>query len=100
LDAPAAVAVTSLLHLIRGVGVLLLLRWARWLTLILGGIAVVTGIAAIGFAALATLLDSGQGFVRSWWVFQALNIASNGVGLWYFLRPSVKAQFVKPREKR
>jgi hypothetical protein len=71
-----------------GVGLLLLQRWARALTLSLAGISILWTIINMFRAGP---LPPGQ----EWVVILGLlpTFAWNGVVIWYFLRPNVKAQF-------
>ena len=69
----------GLLKLISGVGLLVVVDWARWLVLI-----------GAGLHALASLV----GLVT----FNNFGMSSfiiDGMVIWYFLRPGVKAQFAK-----
>lgn len=69
----------SLCNVISGIGLLRLKNWARWLTIVIMGISVVW--LMIDVVARGTLIRAIYGLIFS------------GVVLWYFLRPSVKAQF-------
>jgi len=93
-------AVASCVWLVAGIGVLMLKNWARWLTLL---------------AASGWLWFWGDGFLterrlervyghqwrphgQSQWDW-LIPIGWGALLLWYFLRPSVRAQFVKRREE-
>ena len=80
------VAAASCFWLIAGIGVIRLKNWARWLTLM---------------AAAAWVLFWGVAFCMepklAWHCL--LILGWGGLILWYFLRPSVRAQFIQRRER-
>ena len=83
------VLMASVVFLIQGIGVLRLRRWARWLTLIYAAIQ-----ALLFIKMLTVLMPMAKDYlVPQWWVGSLVNIGQAGLTLWYFLRPSVKAQF-------
>lgn len=67
-----------------GIGLLLLKRWSRWLAL-LSALISSAFIIYVGVTSSDTLNTIRNLLVILGW---------NGVMIWYFLRPSVKAQFV------
>ena len=81
----------SVASIISGIGLLMLLGWARWLTIVLAGISVaqlLVGFMGSPHWTAATLLMA------------VLSLAWNGLIVWFFLRPSVKAQFVSKTTNR
>ena len=80
--------VLGLIFLAIGIGVLMLRRWARWLALIFSGISILSQTSV--FAARGKLPVGPSGW---------LSLAFAGLALWYFLRPSVKAQFQSARSR-
>ena len=89
----------QLLWVIAGVGVLMLKRWARTLVLINVGIFFLMILSPVLFRLIGSpnLFSLPPGHSVHW-VVRLLNwLIPSWVGLvgWYFLRPSVKAQFQK-----
>ena len=79
-----AVLAGSMLSIVVGVSLLRLRPWAR--------IAVVaTNVLSIGAGTIAVTF-SGDAFAQRWPV-ALLSLAWSALIVWYFLRPSVKAQF-------
>lgn len=71
-----------------GIGLFFLKRWARWLAL-LSALVSSVWIGYVDVTMLSRASLKGLAVVNSLLVF-----CWNGVMFWYFLRPSVKAQFV------
>ena len=85
------IALQAIGGLAAGVGLFMLLGWARWLTIILAGLSVIqVGISLVTQRGLPT--GPGAGMALAALVF---SLAWSGLIIWFFLRPSVKAQFVK-----
>ena len=68
-----------------GIGLLMLRRWAWWFTLLLAGVSTLQGIGGILAQPAWSLVDA---------LVLLFTFASNGVVIWYLLRPLIKAQFV------
>lgn len=90
----------AVIWLVVGIGVLMLKRWARLLAPIAPGILPVWLLAEYVASVQSPL---GPGAVIVLWVGCCLtgfvSLVWGGVSLWYFLRPSVKAQFVVGRKE-
>ena len=67
-------------RIVGGIGLLILRTWAYWLTLVAAGLSIAWSLRAVGETSLGSLL-----YV----------LGFHGAVLWYFLRPGVKAQFVR-----
>ena len=81
----AFATVASLILFASGFGLLMLRSWAWWLTLAVSGISLLSSVAGLIIWKGVDLQPLRVCFVLSW----------NGLTIWYFLRPAVKAQFVK-----
>ena len=79
----------SLGGLVSGIGLLALQGWARVVTLVLAGWGCVQAI--IGPALQWSRLEPTQAAITVFFIL--LTLAWNGFTIWFFLRPSVKAQF-------
>ena len=79
--------VISLGCLANGIGVLRLKHWAYWMTLIGNGAWLLFGVAG-------SVRGTQRGDTNAWWAL-ANSLVWCGVIFWYFLRPGVKAQFVR-----
>ena len=88
--------ILSLVTLIQGIGVLKLRQWAYWLTLLYTSIQVLVFIKFL----MVVMPMAKDYLVPQWWVGSLVNIGRAGLTLWYFLRPSVKAQFVSKSTNR
>ena len=86
----AFAAVASLVLLTSGFGLLMLRSWAWWLTLTASGISLLSQTVSPIIWKGAELQPLRLCFTLSW----------SGFIIWYFLRPSVKAQFRKGSDKR
>ena len=83
---------SAILGAVAGAGVIMLRKWARWLILFLAMLWVV-GLATI----ILTNWSSGVSQIRliHSLTLPVVGLAWNSLILLYFLRPGVKAQFVK-----
>ena len=81
---------TSAVQLATGVGLLMLQSWAYWL------VPIIAGVSLIWMAA--NELFVGKLMIGPSWVYLILSLGWNGLIVWYFLRPSVKAQFVSKEQ--
>lgn len=93
-------AVVSCVWLVAGIGVLMLKNWARWLTLMVAFLWLLfEGNGALTERRLERLYGPvWSPYGRSQWD-RLIPIGWCALILWYFLRPSVRAQFVKRREE-
>jgi len=76
----------GLMCVIVGVGLLGLRRWARWLTIAAAGISLLTLVIGITRGEIFRLAWTRH----SWLTYPLWDI----LAVWYFLQPSVKAQFI------
>lgn len=89
-----------------GIGLLELQEWARWLCVIGAGVSLVSNflMLAVPQESLPSLLQWVWVIGEQWesWLLVRekvwLGFVWNGLALWYFLRPAVKAQFTKKSE--
>ena len=104
-DPEGVAAIVGLATIIVGIGLLMLHRWARWVTLMSALAASVVSVLAVASSVWYLLNDviamhgerAAEGTSKTilvwglivWMIF----LAWNGSILWYFLRPGVKAQF-------
>lgn len=75
----------SLVVGVTGIGLLMLQSWARWVF--------ITVLALETLGAMSRILLTGSLTTTAKLLWLSLNIGFFGLLLWYFLRPSVKAQF-------
>lgn len=80
--------VTSAASITAGVGTLVLKKWARLLA-----------IGSLGVAAVVVVMEVLMSESKTLSVTEWLHLGCNGLLVWYFLRPSVKAQFAQGRQK-
>lgn len=85
---------TSTVRLATGVGLLMLQSWAYWLVLIIAGVSSIWMVANELFVGKLM----GEFMIGPYWVYLILSLGWNGLIVWYFLRPSVKAQFVSKEQ--
>jgi len=80
----------GLLLLTIGVGLLMVTRWARWLALL----SAILTVLWVGFVDVTRFTAGVKEPVRHFLIINsALMLGWCGLMIWYFLRPSVKAQF-------
>ena len=83
-----SVVLVSTLFCVIGFGLLMLWNGIRWLIVI--GASTVLIFVVVSFAMDAVALGR-----KADWMGLVVNVAFFGFIIWYFLRPGVKAQFVK-----